>query len=163
MDRQNENKKQEKTENASSELLNCQKERDEYLAGWQRARADLINFKKEETERLRQIVMFANENLILDLTYILDSFSLIENSLQGEHESLKPFLLLKSQLENALKQKGLERLKTAKGDDFNPELHEAVEVEESREEKPHQILEVISEGYRLNGKLIRPARVKVSK
>ena len=154
-----ENKKQ---DNKIPEVEKLQKERDEYLAGWQRARADFLNYKKEEVERLAKTIQFANEDLISDLLYVLDSFSLMESSLQNK-EDLKPFLLIRSQLENALKVRGLEKIKTQKGEDFNPEVHEAVEAGGDSDAGPHKILEVIADGYRLNNKLIRPAKVKVSK
>ena len=165
-----ENKKQ---DNKIPEVEKLQKERDEYLAGWQRARADFLNYKKEEVERLAKTIQFANEDLISDLLYVLDSFSLMESSLQNK-EDLKPFLLIRSQLENALRVRGLEKIKTQKGEDFNPEVHEAVEAGGDSDPRyargfgeasagPHKILEVIADGYRLNNKLIRPAKVKVSK
>lgn len=170
-----ENKEQKKAEVPvePSPLEKVKKERDEYLAGWQRARADFLNYKKEETERLARTVQFANEDLVKDLLSVLDSFSLVEASLQNK-DDLKPFLLVRSQLENALRFRGLEKLKTQKGSDFNPELHEAVEALASEDlagnglpepnqekSKPYKILEIIADGYYLHGKLIRPAKVRV--
>ena len=153
-----------------TDLEKCQKERDEYLAGWQRARADFLNYKKDETERLVKTIQFANEDLIKDLLYVLDSFSLMELSrhppadgADGGKDDLKPFLLIRSQLENALRVRGLEKIKVQKGEDFNPEIHEAVETSEDSGSDSHKILEVISDGYYLNGKLIRPSKVRVSK
>ncbi len=175
------NKKENQEATETSEFDKLQKERDEYLAGWRRSRADFLNYKKEETERLAKTIQFANEDLIRDLLYVLDSFSLVESSLRyadgsgkasrQDKEDLKPFLLIRSQLENALKIRGLEKIKTQKGEDFNPEVHEAVEIAEGSDSEspvvskvePHKILEVVAEGYYLNGKLIRPAKVKVSK
>lgn len=172
--------KNKKEQDELTELEKTQKERDEYLAGWQRARADFLNYKKEEIERMAKTIQFASEDLIKDLLYVLDSFSLVESSLQNK-EDLKPFLLIRSQLENALRVRGLEKIKTQEGEDFNPEIHEAVEVYPHTSEdlgvdndsdaeplvvskvEPHRILEVIADGYRLNGKLIRPTKVKVSK
>jgi len=63
---------EEKTENGEKpeeldELAKCQKEKDEYLDGWKRAKADLINYKKDEAQRFENIVKFANESLIRDL------------------------------------------------------------------------------------------------
>ncbi len=162
------NKKEEKI--VETELDRIQKERDEYLAGWQRARADFLNYKKEETERLAKTIQFANEDLIKDLLYVLDSFSLMELSrhpsadgADGGKDDFKPLLLIRSQLENALRVRGMEKVKVQKGEDFNPEIHEAVETSEDSISDSHKILEVISDGYYLNGKLIRPSKVKVSK
>jgi molecular chaperone GrpE len=168
MDKEN-NKKGNQEATEISELDKLKKERDEYLAGWRRSRADFLNYKKEETERLAKLIQFANEDLIGDLLYVLDSFSLVESSLQDK-EDLKPFLLIRSQLENVLRVRGLEKIKTQKGEDFNPEVHEAVEIAGGSDSEPpvvstepHKIFEVVAEGYYLNGKLIRPAKVKVSK
>ena len=58
------------------EVLKCQKERDEYLDGWKRAKADLINYKKDEAKRFETIIKFSQEAIIRDLINILDSFDL---------------------------------------------------------------------------------------
>ena len=52
----------------------CEKERDEYLNGWKRAKADFINYKKEEAERFREFAKFSNEALVSELIMVLDSF-----------------------------------------------------------------------------------------
>lgn len=158
-----EEEKKEKEVVQEDELTKCQKDRDEYLAGWQRARADLINYKKDEAERISRTIQFANEDLISDLLVVLDSFALVENSLVSRDSDLKPFLLIKSQLENVLKHRGLEKLKVKKGDNFDPIFHEAVEAVKDEAFETNQIIEVVADGYNLNGKLIRPARVRVSK
>lgn len=155
---------EDKKENAGElELEKIKKERDEYLAGWQRARADFLNYKKEETERLARTIQFANEDLIRDLIFVLDSLGLVEAGLKNK-DDLKPVLMVKAQLENALKNRGLEKLKVSVGEEFKPEFHEAIETTDSPGDgNGHKVLELIADGYYLNGKLIRPARVKVSK
>ena len=70
------NKKIKKQKN---KLKACEKERNEYLNGWQRAKADLINFKKEQEKNNSEIFKFANENLILEILPVLDSFELALN------------------------------------------------------------------------------------
>src|SRR3989344_7392847 len=57
-------------------LKACQKEKDEYLAGWQRAKADLINYKREVETNKGELAKFANENLMRDLLSVLDSFDM---------------------------------------------------------------------------------------
>ena len=97
----------------------------------------------------------------------MDSFSLVENGLNLSTEGkdqLKPFLMVKAQLENTLKTRGLEKVKISVGDEFSPEVHEAIEmIDDSRASDSHKVIEVIADGYYLNGKLIRPAKVRVSK
>jgi len=159
-------KKQEDTkpEGSVDELTKCQKERDEYLDGWKRAKAELLNYKKDEAKRFEAILKFANEALIKELLTVLDSFDLAINSFEKDSKTQKGFFLIKSQLEDVLKKNGLEKIKVEIGEPFNPEFHEAVaKVESDGESKTDTIVEQIEAGYILNGKVIRPARVRVAK
>ena len=61
------------TEEPQGELEKITKERDEYLAGWQRSRADLMNYKKEEMERISGLMRYAQEELLLKLLPVLDN------------------------------------------------------------------------------------------
>jgi molecular chaperone GrpE len=147
-----------------SEISKCQREKDEYLDGWKRAKAELINYKKDEAKRFEQIARFSNEILIKDLITVLDSFDLALVSLEGESEkkTQKGLYLIRQQLEDILKGQGLERVTVSVGKEFDPNLHDAVASVES--DKPSgTITEEVEKGYLLNGKLIRPARVKVAK
>ena len=147
-----------------TELEKYQKERDEYLDGWKRAKADLINYKKDEAKRFEMMIKFANESLIKELVNVLDSFDLALISLgnDGDGKIQKGLYLIRHQLEDALKQQGLERIIVSVGQPFNPALQEAIASIES--DKPSgMIIEEVERGYLLNGKLIRPARVKVAK
>jgi molecular chaperone GrpE len=145
-------------------LSKCQKERDEYLDGWKRAKADLINYKKDEIKRFENIVRFSNESLIRELINVLDSFDLALVALEEEKDSKKEkgLYLIRQQLEDILKKVGLERIVISVGQPFDPGLQEAVAELES--DKPSGIImEEVERGYLLNGKLVRPARVKISK
>jgi len=156
-------KEEEKPEKID-ELSKCQKERDEYLDGWKRAKADLINYKKDEAKRFEVVIKFSNEGLIRDLVSVLDSFDLaliaLENGADSKKE--KGLYLIRQQLKDILKQNGLERIIVFIGQPFDPSLQEAIAELES--DKPSGIIiEEVERGYLLNGKLIRPARVKVAK
>ncbi len=151
-----------KIDQLTRDLEKCQKEKQEYLDGWQRSRAEFINYQKKEQERIIQICNYANESLISELLLVLDSLELaISNSKNSEF--LKTLNLLKSQFENILKKNGVELIKTGINDKFDPEIHEAIESEKNENFEDDTIIEVISKGYKLNGKIIRPARVKVAK
>lgn len=156
----------EETESAKCqhELSSALKERDEYLDGWKRAKADLINHKKDEAKRFEMMIKFANESLIKELINVLDSFDLALISLgsDGDGKIQKGLYLIRHQLEDALRQQGLKKIIVSVGNPFDPALQEAIASVES--DKPSQIVvEEVERGYLLNGKLIRPARVKVSK
>lgn len=145
-------------------LVRCQKEKDEYLDGWKRAKADLLNYKKDEAKRFESVVKFSNESLIRDLINVLDSFDLALASLQaeGDQKKEKGLYLIRQQLEDVLNQSGLEKVIVSAGQPFDPALQEAIASVESEKESG-TIIEEVERGYLLNGKLIRPARVKVAK
>ncbi|MEK9183841.1 MAG: nucleotide exchange factor GrpE [Patescibacteria group bacterium] len=141
---------------------------EEYLNGWKRAKADLINYKKDEAKRFEDIVKFGNELLMHDLITTLDAFNLAVASLKKNGTNDEGIRMIKTQLEDALKRHGLEKLIVSVGQQFDPTLQEAIaEVEISPTSSPQinsgQIVEEVEAGYTLNGKLIRPARVKVAK
>lgn len=139
------------------ELEKCEKEKEEYLNGWKRAKADLINYQKEEAKRFEELMKFANSGLLRDLISVLDSFDLAKNSLEE-----KGVLMIKSQLEDIMKKQGIEKISAIPGESFNPSMHESVGEAESGH-PPGAIAEEISKGYLLSGRVIRPARVKISK
>ncbi len=96
-----------------SELEECQKLKEEYLAGWQRARADLLNYKKEEMERIGDILKYANVDLILKVVPILDNFEVVEKKLPENlknDEHVKGLLLIKNQILDFLKLQGMEEI-----------------------------------------------------
>ncbi len=143
-------------------LAFSEKQRDEYLDGWKRAKADFINYKKEEAERFKIFAKFSNEGLIQELLGVLDSFDLGLTILEEDETAKKGMLLIRNQLEDLLRKYGLEKINASTGLVFQPLEHEAVGEVES--DKPAgTIAEEIEKGYILNGKVIRPARVKLSK
>ncbi|MFH1346913.1 MAG: nucleotide exchange factor GrpE [Spirochaetota bacterium] len=165
-DIQKENKKEETGAQVEcdSSGCDCEKQRDEYLDGWKRAKADLINYKKDESKRFESIVKFANESIVKDMVTVLDSFDLALATLDGDENSKtqKGLYLIRRQFEDILKLSGLERVVISVGQPFDPGLQEAVGEVES--DKPSgTIVEEVEKGYTLYGKLIRPARVKVAK
>ncbi len=157
-------------EDISQKLQKCEKKRDEYLAGWQRARADFLNYKKEETERITGLAFFARVDVILKNLEILDVFDKTEQEtgkILEKHPcpDLKKiregFLQVGKQMQDALKKYDIEEIKT-KGEKFDPNFAEAVEEIESDAESGI-IVEEIQKGYKIAGKVLRPARVKVAK
>ncbi|HUZ92740.1 MAG TPA: nucleotide exchange factor GrpE [Candidatus Paceibacterota bacterium] len=149
-------------EGKGSEFEELKKQRDEYLDGWKRAKADFINYKKEEMRHLQEVAQYANEDLMKDLVSVLDNFDLGLRQLEKAGPVEKGVYMIRSQIEDTLKRRGLERFNVKAGDEFDPSIAEAVAMAES--EKPSgTILEEIEPGYKLHDKIIRPARVKVTK
>lgn len=157
-----ENKKEEQVQAEETEVEKLTRERDEYLDGWKRAKADLANYKKEESQRMEQFVKYSTQAVIADLVTVIDSFDLGLSVIKEDDPARKGVILIKNQLEDVLRRYGLERIETKKGAAFDPSVHEAVETVES-DAPPGTIASELSPGYRLQGKIIRPARVNVSK
>ncbi len=136
-------------------------ERDEYLNGWKRAKADLINYQKEEDKRAGEFVKIANAALLLDLIPTFDSFDLAGVAMEKGSAAEKGFLMIKSQLLESVKKYGLDKMKVMLGAPFDPLSHESVgEMESSH--PPGAVAEIVGQGYTLHGKVIRPAKVKLA-
>ncbi|MDI6820658.1 MAG: nucleotide exchange factor GrpE [Patescibacteria group bacterium] len=148
--------------NIEEEFDRCKKERDEYLDGWKRAKADFINYKKEEVKRFEELIKFGTAELIQELVTILDSFDLGLAVLKDDEPAKKGIQLIEAQFEDFLKKHGFSRIIVLEGQVFDPKIHEAVgEIESLGPEGV--ILEEVRKGHCLYGKVIRPSRVLISK
>ncbi len=144
------------------ELEKLKKERDEYLSGWQRAKADFINYKKDELKRLEEIARYGSDELMRELITVLDNFDLGLRALEKAGPVEKGVYMIRTQIEDVLRRRGLTRINVKPGDNFDPGLAEAIAVVES-DKPPGTIVEEIEQGWRLYDKIARPARVKVAK
>lgn len=155
---------EEKNDVVMDDIENLKKERDEYLDGWKRAKADLVNYKNEEMARLKEIGRFASEDVMRDIVTVLDSFDLGLASLGEEVESPagKGMYMIRTQLEDVLKKRGLERIIVSVGHPFDPALHEAIAAIDS-EAPSGVVVDEVEKGYLLHGKVLRPSRVVVAK
>ncbi|MBU4285084.1 nucleotide exchange factor GrpE [Patescibacteria group bacterium] len=158
-------KAEHKIKGLKEQLKKAEQERAEYLAGWQRAKADLINYKKEQEAKISEIFKFANEGLIYDVLPVLDSFELAMKHFENNHKNTEglgqeEIKQIYNQFKNILKSSGVEEIQVA-GEKFNPEFHEAVGEIEGKEQGI--IVEEVQKGYKLNNKVIRASKVKISK
>lgn len=147
------------------ELEEAKKKAEEYLNSWKRSQADFINYKRRQSELFGELIGSANLELILEILPIYEALSLAASQVPEnlkDSEWTKGVIQIKIQLENLLKKKGLEEIKSI-GEKFNPEIHEAVEMVESSDKSEGEILEEAQKGYKMNGKVIKAAKVKVGK
>lgn len=148
------------------ELEKIKKERDKYLAGWQKERANHLNYIQGEQERIEALIGYANENLVANLLPILDGFESAENSIAQDlidNEIVKGFLQIKKQLKELLQKEGLVEIPTQVGDIFDPNIHEAVEMVEGGEESKDKVTEIVRKGYMFKDKVFRAVQVKINK
>ncbi|PIZ56155.1 nucleotide exchange factor GrpE, partial [bacterium (Candidatus Torokbacteria) CG_4_10_14_0_2_um_filter_35_8] len=146
-------------ERLQKEVKKFKKEADANLNGWKRALADLENFKKKVEEENKRLIQFANKDLILRILPILDNFKRAEKFVpekERKNDWVLGIIHIKSQLENLLKDLDVEEISVL-GKEFDPELCEAISKKGDR----NIIKEVIETGYRMNGEVIRHAKVIV--
>jgi molecular chaperone GrpE len=153
--------------NCKKELIEkLQKEKEEYLNGWKRERADFLNYKKEEMERIVELIKYANEELVIKILPILDNFLAAEKNIPEElkkDKHMSGLLQINQQIKSFLKGQDIEEIK-AVGEQFNPNFHESVgEISNIQHPTPNTIVEEVQKGYTLHGKVIRPAKVKITK
>lgn len=138
--------------NNNAELDVCKKQAEEYLNNWKRERADFVNYKKDEVKRMGEFIKFANEGLIVEVIEIVDDLYIA--SKQSKNEGLGQII---KKFEELLKKYGVEKIEVV-DEKFDPLKHDAVESEEGGEK-----LQEIRTGYMMQGRVIRPARVKIIK
>ncbi|MBU2263055.1 nucleotide exchange factor GrpE [Patescibacteria group bacterium] len=147
-------------------LKKCMSEKEGYLAGWQRAKADFINARKEDEERRVELIKFSEADIIKDILPVLDSF---ENAFKNENwqkldktwqDGIK---LLYNQLLDILKKHNIEQIDSM-GQNFDPEQHESTgEIEVNDKNKDGIVIEEIRRGYKIYDKILRPTQVKIGK
>jgi len=126
----------------------------------QRAVADLQNFRRRVDEERSQLRVFANAELITAIFPVIDNLKRAFNNLPKElakNEWVKGIQAIEKHLVNTLTSLGLEEIATL-GEQFNPELHEAVMQGQGPK---NEIIEEFEKGFAFKGKAIRPAKVKV--
>jgi molecular chaperone GrpE len=129
---------------------------------YMRALAELENVRKRASRDVEQAHKFALERIAYDLIAVKDSLELgLANAAPTDklREGTEATLRL---LSNALEKAGLTEI-VPQGEQFNPELHEAMLMQPSAEHVPNSITQIVQKGYQLNGRLLRPARVIVAK
>ena len=134
---------------------------DKYL----RLHAELENARKRMEKEKAEFLRYANESLIIELLPIIDSLEIAEKHIK-EAKDFKAVQegvdMIQAQIQLFLKDIGIERIKTI-GEKFNPHQHDAIETEESKDKEDGIIVSELTPGYKFNGKLLRPAAVKIAK
>jgi len=138
---------------------------DEYLDKMLRMQADYDNRRKRQDREKSDFIKFANEGLIADLLNVMDDFERAIDSAKNSNDSkvlLQGIEMVRNHLESIMEDNGLKVIDPS-GQLFDPEKHEAVAHIEDDGHPENIVLEVMRKGYELNGKVLRPAVVKVSK
>ncbi len=150
-------------EKPADELALAQKQVEEYRAMAMYLRADLENYKKRAAREREEYIKYASESLILE---ILDVYENLERALdmakKTDGSMARGLEMIYSDLKSVLEKHGLKAIE-AVGKKFDPYLHEAVMQAVDNDHEDDTVLEEFQRGYTLNMKVIRYAKVKVSK
>ena len=125
--------------------------------------SEFDNFRKRTAKEKLDLTVTASENVIKDILPVLDDFERALQNMEknGNEADLQGVTLIYNKLKDTLKKKGLEEIE-AMGAEFNTDEHEALTmIPAPEEDKKGKVLDVIQKGYKLNGKVIRFARVVV--
>jgi len=156
----------EHTRTLAEQLAAAQKEAEQHLDSLLRARADLDNVRKRVAREIEDVRQHANGRLIDGLLPLRDNLERALNA-AGEHadaDALRTGIeLAVRDFDKVLRDFGVETIDPPQGTPFDPEQHEALGVETQTELAPNTVSQLVQKGYRLNGRLIRPAQVMVSK
>lgn len=131
-----------------------------------RFQADFENMRKRLQREKEDFIKFANEGMILELLNILDDLERAVSLAETKHQDLPAFLkgveMILAHLYEMLKESGVRAIE-ARGKLFDPHLHEALMQVEDKDKPENTVIEELQKGYLLNDRVIRTAKVKVSK
>ena len=157
-----------KAEDLRASLEAKEKEAAENYDRYLRAMAEMDNFRKRAARDKEDAIKYGNEKLIKDILPILDSLDralhqasdmTARNNFEAFQQGLE---LIHSQILGCLERHGVEKV-AAKGEEFDPDRHQALMQVETPEMEGNRVVDEYESGYTLNGRLLRPSKVSVSK
>ena len=147
------------------EIKVLRKEKDEYLTGWQRAKADYINLQKELDLSRINVSISTKEKMVTKLLPVLDSFEMAfankEHWEKLDKEWQNGIKSIQQQFLSGLTDSGVEKIDEILVS-FDPNLHQSISITETEDEsKDHTIEKILQVGYRIGERVLRPAKVTI--
>ena len=148
-----------------ADLKICQKEKEEYLTGWQKERADFVNYKKQEEDRKSMFSESMRERILTRFLSVMDSFNMAFANKEAwekvDSTWRKGVEYIYGDMNKIFEEYGVKSVGEV-GENFDPNIHESIEMMETdKKEENHKISEVVQKGYKLGDRILRPARVNV--
>lgn len=155
-----------KIQKLKEDLKKANEEKADYLASWQKERADFINYKKGEEERRKETLTYVRSGFVEELLPVLDAYDMAFSNKEAWEKVDKSWRMgveyIHQQLVRVLSDNGVEEIAPKEGDAPDNVLHEQVETIETEEaSKDGTIAAILQKGYKSADRVIRPARVKV--
>lgn len=148
-----------------ADLKACQKEKEEYLTGWQKERADFANYRRQEEDRKVVFSEAVRERILSRFLSVIDSFNMAFANKEAwekvDNTWRKGVEYIYSQLNAIFEEYGVKTVGEA-GEAFDPTIHQSIDViPTDKKELEHKVAAVIQKGYKLGERVMRPARVNV--
>lgn len=144
------------------ELERARQERDSLLDRLARLQAEFDNFRKRNAREQQEFRDYALAEAIKGLLPVVDSFDrALQSPVRDSDEFHAGIELINRQLHDALGKLGVQPIE-ARGEPFDPNLHQAVQMVETDEAQDHHVLDELQRGYKLKNRLLRPAMVRVA-
>ena len=148
--------KPKKSVKESAEIAKLEAEKIELTNDLQRTRADFENFRKQVEIQKEQAKKLAADSTVLKLLPLIDDMS---RAISANPETLAP---IAKTLEKTMDTLGLKKIETKEGTEFNPDLHDAISMDDSEGEK-EVVAEELRPGYLYNNEVLRAAMVRVKR
>lgn len=148
-----------------ADLKQVKKEKEEYLTGWQKERADFINYRKQEDDRKTMFSESMRERILSRFLTVVDSFNLAfankESWEKVDDNWRRGVEHIYAQMNEIFEEYGVKEIGQV-GEVFDPNIHQSIDsVETDKKELDHKVANVIQKGYKLGERVMRPARVNV--
>ena len=147
------------------DLKVCKKEKEEYLLGWQKERAEFANYKKGEDSRKAMFSESMRERILTRFLTVLDSFNMAFANKEAwekvDENWRRGVEYIYGQMNTVFEEYGVKEVGVV-GEIFDPNIHQSIElVQTDKKELNHTVSNVIQKGYKLGDRVIRAARVNV--
>lgn len=145
----------------------------EYLEGWKRCQAEFENYKRIQGEERKDLIKHASQNVVTQIIPVVDNFSSSVDHIPDDQKDgpwVQGIMYIQKQLEEVLRENGVEEIEVGVGDEFDANVCEAIQETKksqslssdgTRSQSQNKIKKVVLKGYRMGEKVIRPARVVV--
>lgn len=152
-------------QNPIEDLQRLADERDQLRDQLLRTMAEFQNYRRRQEEQRGELERFATERFVKQLLPVLDNFERALGAFEerGDQEAMREGLrAVDRQLRQVLEGQNVSRIPSV-GEEFNPDVHEALAIAQSDEHEDNTVIDEIEAGYKMGERVIRPARVRVSK
>jgi molecular chaperone GrpE len=148
-----------------ADLKQAKKEKEEYLTGWQKERAEFANYRKQEDERKAIFSEAMRERILTRFLSVMDSFNMAFANKEAwekvDDNWRKGVEYIYAQMNTIFEEYDVKPV-GEEGEAFDPNIHQSIDViETDKKELEHKVANVIQKGYKLGERVIRPARVNV--